>query len=129
MLNWEAQVAKIARIYHDLPDADRLRAVILTSNYGEAGAIDFYGPRYGLPKAIAYVGTYWFFGPGDLPGDVLILHGFPEDDWRELCGSRTAPGFVTHPFAVAEQRDLTIFVCRDPSATLQDVWPQLEGET
>ena len=126
MLNWEAQVAEIARVYHALPEADRLRAVILVSNYGEAGSIDFYDPRYELPPAIAYVGTYWFYGPGDLPGEVLILHGFPEDDWTELCGSRTAGGFVTHPFAVAEQRDLTIFVCRAPNTTLQDVWPQLE---
>ena len=129
MLNWEAQVAEVARVYHGLPDADRERAVILTSNYGEAGAIDFYGSRYDLPKAIAFVGTYWFFGPGDLSGDVLILHGFREGDWEDFCETKEAAGFVTHPFAVAEQRDLTIYVCRNPRLTLQELWPQVEGET
>jgi hypothetical protein len=68
MLNWEEQVVEIARVYHELPTEDRERAVILTSNYGEAGSIDFYRPRFGLPPAVAYVGTYWFFGPGALPG-------------------------------------------------------------
>ena len=129
MLNWEEQVAEVARVYHALPSPDREQAVILTSNYGEAGAIDFYGPRYGLPKAVAYVGTYWFFGPGDLPGDILILHGYTEDDWNDFCESKEAAGFVSHPFAVAEQRDLTIYVCRNPRMTLQELWPLREGET
>lgn len=129
MLNWEEQVAEVARVYQGLPESDRSRAVVLTSNYGEAGAIDFYGPKYGLPKAIAYVGTYWFFGPGDLPGDILIFHGFLEEDYDTLCASREPAGFVTHPFAVAEQRDMVIYVCRDPSSTLQDLWPGWEGET
>ena len=129
MLNWEEQVAEVARVYHALPPEDRERAVILTSNYGEAGAIDFYGPRYLLPGAIAFVGTYWFFGPGDLPGDILILHGYREDDWDDFCESKEAAGFVTHPFAVSEQRDLTIYVCRNPRITLQELWPQVEGET
>ena len=77
---------------------------------------------------MAFVGTYWFFGPGDLPGEILILHGFTEDDWDDFCESKVAAGFVTHEFAVAEQRDLTIHVCRNPLSTLQELWPQLEGE-
>lgn len=128
MLNWREQVEEVARAYHALPTIDRDRAVILASNYGEAGAIDFYGPRYDIPKARAFVGTYWFFGPGDLPGEVLILHGFPADDVVDHCGSLVEAGYVDHPYAVAEQRDLTVFVCRQPRQTLQELWPQLEGE-
>ncbi len=128
MLNWREQVEEVARVYHALPDDERDRTVLLASNYGEAGAIDFYGPRYGLPKARAFVGTYWFFGPGDLPGDVIVLHGFREESVRDFCGSLTAAGYVTHPYAVEEERDLTIHVCREPRTTLQDLWPQLAGE-
>ncbi|KPK55630.1 MAG: hypothetical protein AMS21_13445 [Gemmatimonas sp. SG8_38_2] len=128
MLNWREQVEEIARVYRTLPQEERDLAVILASNYGEAGAIDFYGPRYGLPKAHAFVGTYWFFGPGELPGEVVILHGFREDDFSSYCGSKTAAGFVTHPYAVAEQRDLILYVCRDPALTMQELWPRLEGE-
>ncbi len=128
MLNWREQVEEVARVYHSLPADERAGAVILASNYGEAGAIDFYGPRYDIPKARSFVGSYWFFGPGDLPGDVLVLHGFPEHDVTDHCGSLTAAGYVDHPYAVAEQRDLTVFVCRETARTLQEVWPELEGE-
>jgi hypothetical protein len=127
MLNWREQVEEVARVYESLPADEREQVVILTSNYGEAGAIDFYGPRYGLPKARAFVGTYWFFGPGDLPGEVVILHGFQEDDFSSYCGQKTAAGYVTHPYAVAEQRDLTVYVCRQPLRTLQELWPELAG--
>ena len=128
MLNWREQVEEIARVYETLPPADRARAVILASNYGEAGAIDFYGPRYGLPPARAFVGTYWFFGPGHLPGDVLILHGFGADDFARFCDSHTAAGSVGHEFAVAAERDVTIFICRGPFRSLQAQWPRWEGE-
>jgi hypothetical protein len=128
MLNWKEQVEEVARVYHELPPEDRYRAVILASNYGEAGAIDFYGPRYDIPKARSYVGSYWFFGPGNLPGDVVILHGFPGDDVKDFCGELTAAGYVDHPYAVSEQRDLTVYICREPRETMQELWPRMAGE-
>ena len=128
MLNWQAQVREIARVYETLPAAEREQAVILASNYGEAGAVDFYGPRYGLPGAVAYVGTYWFFGPGDRPGNIVIAHGFERDDLTDHFASVVAVGHVTHPYAVSEERDLTVYLCRDPATTLQAVWPSLAGE-
>jgi hypothetical protein len=78
------------------------------------------------PEARAFVGTYWFYGPGDLPGEVIVLHGFRDESVREFCGSLTAAGHVTHPYAVEEERDLTVYVCREPRMTLQELWPQLE---
>ncbi len=68
MLGWEEQVEAVARVYRELPAGDRERAVIIGGNYGEAGAIDFFGPRYGLPGAVCPCGSYWFFGPGERPG-------------------------------------------------------------
>ncbi len=127
MLGWPELVAEVDRIYDALPPSERDRAVILASNYGEAGAIDFYGPELGLPPARAFVGSYWFFGPGELPGDVLILVGFERDDFAEYCGAVEAAGRVDHPYPVAEQRNQTIFVCRDPLTTLQKFWPTVRG--
>ncbi len=128
MLGWEAQVDSVARVFHSLAPDEQQDAVILASNYGEAGAIDFYGPPRGLPKAVAVVGTYWFFGPGDKPGNPIVAHGFTLEELDGLFESITPAGGVTHPYAVAEQRDLTIMVCRNPYRTLQEMWPTFEGE-
>jgi 4-amino-4-deoxy-L-arabinose transferase-like glycosyltransferase len=59
---WENQVAVVARVYHALPERDRTRAAILAGNYGEAGAIDFFGRAYGLPEAISGHHSYYMWG-------------------------------------------------------------------
>jgi hypothetical protein len=128
MVGWRGLVAAVAEVYHGLPVAERERAAILASNYGEAGAVDFHGPRLGLPRAVAYVGTYWFFGPGPRPGDPTVLVGFPREDVEDGFATLDSAGSWTHPFMVAEQRDLTLFVGRGPRETLQQIWPRLEGE-
>ncbi|HEX6104125.1 MAG TPA: glycosyltransferase family 39 protein [Gemmatimonadales bacterium] len=127
MLGWEEQVGAVARVYHGLPEADRTRAVLLAGNYGEAGAIDFFGPRHGLPRAVSPAGSYWFFGPGEKPGDVVVTIGIAREDLRPFFDSLQAATRVTSEWAVAEERDLTVFVAREPRGTLQEVWPTLAG--
>ena len=127
MLGWEQFVEAVAGVYHGLPPEDQERAVILASNYGEAGAIDFYGPRHGLPGAVAIVGSYWFFGPGDRPGDVIVTVGLSRDEIGDYFTTLDSAAYWTHPYMVAEQRNLTFFVGREPEETLQQIWPRFEG--
>jgi hypothetical protein len=125
MLGWEAQVEAVARVYHALPQADRRQAVLIAGNYGEAGAIDFFGPRYRLPGAICACGSYWFFGPGDKPGEVAVTIGPSREDLARFYDSLQVATRLTNPWAVAEERDLTIHVARGPRQSLQQVWPAL----
>jgi 4-amino-4-deoxy-L-arabinose transferase-like glycosyltransferase len=127
MLGWEEQVRAVARVYRSLPAPDRARTVLVAGNYGEAGALDFFGPRYGLPVVVSPTGSYWFFGPGTKPGEVVVTIGAGREDLAPLFDSVEAAGRVTSPWSVAEERDLTIYVARGPYRTLQEVWPSLAG--
>lgn len=127
MLGWEEFVESVAGAHRALPPEEREQAAILASNYGEAGAIDFYGPRHGLPGAVSVVGTYWFFGPGEKPGDPTILVGFKRDEIGDFFTTLDSAAYWTHPYMVREQRDLTHFVGRGPRQTLQQLWPRFEG--
>jgi 4-amino-4-deoxy-L-arabinose transferase-like glycosyltransferase len=127
MLGWEEQVAAVARVYHALPAGEQKRTVIVAGNYGEAGALDYYGPRYGIPQVVSPAGSYWFFGPGERPGDVVITIGISADDLRRHFDSVATAGAVTHPWAVEEERDLIINVATGPRTTLQRLWPSLAG--
>ena len=60
---WPKQVAMIARAYRALPAAERGRTTILAGNYGEAGAIDRYGPGLGLPPDYSGANNFWLWGP------------------------------------------------------------------
>ncbi|MBA3318349.1 MAG: glycosyltransferase family 39 protein [Gemmatimonadales bacterium] len=128
MLGWEEQVATVARVYHALPPDQRARAVVVAGNYGEAGALDYYGPRYGLPAVVSPAGSYWFFGPGDRPGEVVITIGVPEDDLRGFFDSVKTAATVGHPWAVEEERNLAVLIGTGPRTTLQQLWPSLAGQ-
>lgn len=128
MLGWEEQVAAVARVYHELPAEDRARAVLVAGNYGEAGAIDFFGPSHGLPGAVSAAGSYWFFGPGEKPGEVAVTIGLTGEDLAPFFDSLQAATRVTNPWAVEEERDLTVYVARHPRRTLQESWPALAGK-
>jgi 4-amino-4-deoxy-L-arabinose transferase-like glycosyltransferase len=128
MLGWEEKVAGVAAVYHALPPSDRDDAVIIASNYGQAGAIDFYGPRHGLPGAQAPVGSYWFWGPGEKPGRVIVKVGGSAADLEGYCDTITLATRIDEPWVVPEERDLAIWICRDPPRTLQEVWPRFRGQ-
>ncbi len=127
MLGWEEQVAAVARVYHALPAAQRARAAIVAGNYGEAGALDYYGPRYNLPPVVSPAGSYWFFGPGPLPGEVVVTIGIPEADLRRFFDSVETAATVSHRWAVAEERSLQVNVGTGARTTLQRLWPSLAG--
>lgn len=128
MFGWPEQAKAVARVYGSLSAAERNEAVILAGNYGEAGALDFYGRRLGLPSAISAAGTYWFFGPGVKRGSVVVTIGIPGEDLSRFFEETRLATTVTHPWAVSEERDVPIYIARRPRKTLQEVWPSLAGQ-
>jgi hypothetical protein len=60
---WPKLVALVAREYDSLPAPQRRQTAILTGNYGEAGAIDRYGPGLGVPQAYSGANNFWLWGP------------------------------------------------------------------
>ena len=127
MLGWERLVQATADVYHGLPGADRARTVLIGGNYGEAGALDLFGPKLGLPPVVSAAGSYWFFGPGRLPGDVAIVVGADSTDLAPFFGDIRLARTVANPLGVPEERQVRIYVCRQPRQTLQEVWPALAG--
>jgi hypothetical protein len=123
MFGWPEMVETVAEIYHNLPPEERAKAAIFALNYGEAGAIDFFGPRYDIPKAISGHQNYYLWGPRNYTGEVMILLGLPPDRANRTCGSVEEVGTVGHPYAMAEEH-YTIYICRDLEGGLQESWPK-----
>lgn len=127
MLGWPERAALVAHVYDSLPPEKRAQVVIVGENYGEAGALEFYGPRLGLPRVVSAAGSYWFFGPGERPGAVLVTLGVSREDLLRFYRVVTPAARLTNEWTVEEEQDLTVYVAEEPKTTLQAVWPQLAG--
>jgi hypothetical protein len=127
MLGWKEQAEAVAAVYRSLPPAQRERVVLVAENYGEAGALDFYGPKLRLPPVVSPAGSFWFFGPGERPGAVVIALGVPPEGLRRYYDSVRTVSRIGHPWAVDEERRVPISIGTGARTTLQQVWPSLAG--
>lgn len=127
MFGWEEQVSAIAEVYHNLPPEEQAECVLLAGNYGEAGAIDFYGKKYGLPKAVSLNSSYYLWGPGEKPGSVVICIGLPLEGLKRYFRSIQRMAIIRHEYVVDEENNLPVYLCRSPVKTLQEAWPELKG--
>lgn len=73
---WPELAGTVASVWYRLPAAQRGQAVIVTGNYGEAGAINELGTRYHLPRAVSGQNNEWWWGPRD-PGAGTIVAVVP----------------------------------------------------
>jgi 4-amino-4-deoxy-L-arabinose transferase-like glycosyltransferase len=129
-VGWPELVETVAGIYAALPANDRPQAGILTGNYGEAGAINLYGPAYGLPEAISGANSYWLRGYGSPPPQTLIVLGFSQADALRAFESCTVAGRVTNRYGVRneETRDHpVILLCRGPREAWPELWKRLRS--
>ncbi|MBZ5589104.1 MAG: glycosyltransferase family 39 protein [Acidobacteriia bacterium] len=124
---WPEMAETVARVYNALPPADRAKAAIFGQDYGQAGAVDFYGPKLGLPKAISGHLTYWYWGPRGYTGEVAIVLGDTREALARLFESVEEAALVSHPYSMRSQ-NFTIYVCRRPKGwTFKEVWPRLKN--
>ncbi|HKR22569.1 MAG TPA: hypothetical protein VJS17_08245, partial [Pyrinomonadaceae bacterium] len=122
---WPGLVAEVARVYHSLTPEEQKRTAIYGTNYGQAAAVDFFGPRYGLPKAISGHQNYFLWGPRDYTGEIVILLGEDEDDARENFESVTVAATLNNPYAYRYE-NRPILLCRGLKWDLQKGWPQVK---
>lgn len=125
-LGWRHQSEVVARVFRALPPDEQRDAVLGADNYGEAGALEFYGPRYGLPYVVCGCGSYWFFGPGPKPGRVLIDVGSDSAEIAALYRDVRRAARILSPWSVLEERDVPVWIARDPKETLQQAWPTID---
>jgi hypothetical protein len=126
-LGWEEMVATVARVYDSLPPEERAKAGVFAQNFGEAGAIDILGRKYGLPPALSGNQNYFFWGPRGYTGEVLIVLDDDDDDLTSLFASVEDKGPVgTHSHAMPYEKRMRIYLCRGMKQPLAEFWPRVK---
>lgn len=126
-VGWHDLVAQVAAIYSGMPPSERRSVVILTDNYGEAGALNTYGPRYGLPVAYSGELSYYYWRPVALDGPVIAV-GIDPTFLATLFRTCSPAGTVTNSYGLDnEEHGAPLTVCTQPRYPLTELWPRLRA--
>ncbi|HVT99227.1 MAG TPA: glycosyltransferase family 39 protein [Acidobacteriaceae bacterium] len=119
---WHEMVEKVARIYNSLPPQERAVTGIYTGNYGEASAINLFGPKYGLPVAISGHQSYWLWGPQGYTGqEMIIINGAKLEDMKQSYQSCLIADRMENPLSMPWEIK-PIYLCRGRKSTYAADW-------
>lgn len=122
-IGWPDLVRTVARVARRLPDQQH--AVILTSNYGEAGAIDRYGPSLGLPHAYSGHNAYGDWGPPPDGSAPVIAVGLSPADVARLGGCHRVARIDNRAGVDNDEAGEHVMLCRGPRRPWSQEWSAL----
>jgi 4-amino-4-deoxy-L-arabinose transferase-like glycosyltransferase len=122
---WPELARDVEAAYAALPPADRAKAAIIASNYGEASAIDVYGTN--LPPALSGNNQYYLWGPREYDGSVVLAVNGDPVRLAAICNSAAVVAhFGTSPYEMPYERDRPIVLCRGMHPQLPQLWPSFK---
>lgn len=126
-LGWGAMTQTVAAAYHSLPPSQRARTAVFADRYAYAGALDFYGSRYGLPPVISPNNSYYLWGTRGYSGQSVIAVG--ATDYPLLVrwfGSVRQIAVYRNEYRWILEGPLPIYLCTRPRAPLAAMWPHFK---
>ena len=127
-IGWKELVQTVADTFKTLPAEEKSTAGIYAGNYGEAGAINLYGPALGLPKAISGINSYWLRGYSNPPPQTVIVLGEQQATLTRIFESCELKAPITNRYGIRneEAREYPgVFVCRRLRQPLEEFWKSI----
>ena len=122
MFGWEGLAKDVSAVYLAIPESEKPSTVVLTQNYGEAGALEYFASKYPLPRVVSTHNSYWFWGyPKEGFKTVIVVDG-EEEDHRKSCADVTVAAVHTCRYCMPYENNMPIYVCRGLRITPAEIW-------
>jgi len=123
---WKEIADEAVVAWNRIPPEERADCGIFAQDYGQAGAIDFFDRKLGLPPALSGHQTWFLWGPRGYSGRCLIVAGDRRQRLEQLFGEVDFVGVsADNPWAIEKQ--ISFYICRQPKfGTLRDLWPKIK---
>jgi hypothetical protein len=121
---WQEIVAETTVAWNKLAPAERADCGIFAQDYGQAGAIDFLGRQYGLPKSLSGHQSWYLWGPRGYSGNCMIILDDSRENLEALWKNVEYVGTsADNPYAL--EKNIDVFICRGSKfGTMADLWPK-----
>jgi hypothetical protein len=126
-IGWEEMAEKVAEVYNALPEDEKRNAAIVSTNYGEAGALDLYGPEYGLPIVYCTHNSFHTWGP---PSDTIKTYigvYINADDVKDKFEQVEEAAVYHCPDCTRPQREVSIYILRKPTISIESEWEHFKN--
>lgn len=127
MFGWKEKTEAVARAFHKLTPEEQAKCAIFTFNYGRAGAIDFFGKDYGLPKTICNHNNYWLWGPRDYSGEIVIVLAKDLGEFREQFQTVELVEKIPCEYCMPFEADTQVYICRGLKKPIIEVWQSIKS--
>jgi hypothetical protein len=127
-VGWREFTTTVAGVWDQIPAGDQGDAVIFTSNYGQAGAIERYHDEFGLPAPYSGHMSYadWGPPPDDQAGPVVLVGEFDDGRLRSLFTGCERVVEHDNGFGVDnDEQGTDVWLCTAPAAPWSEIWPDL----
>ena len=123
---WPEMAVTVAGVFDTLPPDVRAKTCIFTRNYGQAGAIDLFGPKYGLPQAISGHQSHFLWGPGNCTGESVIVFGGRQPDLERDYAAVRKVARIEHRYSMPYEH-FDVYYCQGLKMPISEAWPHVKN--
>jgi hypothetical protein len=121
MIGWKEQVEAVAKAFASLPPEKQAVTGLVARNYGQAGALEFYGPRFGLTAPIMLPNNFLLW-PAKPHCKAVLTVAIPEADVQRFFARVTVLDHFDHRWMVPEERNLVLCFAEEPTRDIREAW-------
>ena len=123
---WESMASSVAVVHRPLSEQEQGQVLLLAENYGEAGALELFGPQYGLPPVISPHNTYHPWSATHDAAQTYVAIGLPEEQLRAIFREVTQAGVHSCSYCMDYENDLPIYICRNARTPFRMWWASMK---
>jgi hypothetical protein len=125
-LGWRELASDVAQVYHSLPSDEQRNSILISTSYGEAGALELYGPEFGLPPVFCTHNSFHFWGPPPESIKTYIAVFVRRRDLESKFESVVEARLHTCADCTRPQQRIPIYVARGPRFSVTAEWPKFK---
>jgi hypothetical protein len=119
---WKELAGQVAGAVRSLPMEDRAHCLIVADNYGEAAAINYYGRRYGIPRAASQHNSYYLWGYEPKSPAVFVIVGDSRESLERGFTDVREVARTNAPHAMPDETGVSIWICHGLKVPLDEAW-------